>query len=247
MSSAVVMFPSSLSGEIRPPTAGELLAMKKSGGGLSGEAALAMYRGCWLRDINPGPYRPGPDGKRDVLDLTTVDMQCYHDQIRILAFGSIVEFPFQCPREACAAHAALVPRHYDLAQFPVTPMAPEARACFARGEPYPATVAEREIRIRFMTTSQSEEMRVALGKDPPLSAVMAYPVVSVSGIEPAGIRDWVEQMALTDFEDLNAAVGRAHGTVDREIDVQCDTCGGIVRMDAPFAEWRRPKVTASRR
>ena len=242
--------PSGLRGEIRAPTADEVLKYAISTRRNTTDAVRAILKNCWLRTIDPGPYKPAPgDEGWDVDQLLSVDGAVLWVRVRVLGFGALQPYKHQCPNTGCELSSQLVPAPpADLSKIPITVMPDWARKRFVEGQFFETTIEERKVLFRLSTRKLEREAEQRLGEIPQGgdSAVREAAVaiwtrnfaaellVEVEGVSKGEFQAWVGNLAGGDWDDLQYAIEQASGKIDRSVDTQCLKCGMVVRRDPPF-------------
>lgn len=122
--------------------------------------------------------------------------------------------------------------------------APRARAL--RREPrrvrrrnrFETTLPDAGKRVRFRLLTGDDARRLpALQRSAPdklLSAVLAYRVLDIDGVEPKAKRQFLEELSMRDADFLVDEFDRVNCGVDTTIEIECPECFSTQEVDLPF-------------
>jgi hypothetical protein len=236
MPSAVITCPSGLTGEIRSFKFKELRAFVDGSRKSISRSLTAMLQGCWLRTDDPGPYG----------DKFTWGKALYADrlyawiQARTLGFGADVDFEFQCDSEVCRDQfPGLQGWGARLDQLPVTAMPEDSKEAFAAGNRFDISVAGKQVAFRLLTgdlEAQIEERQKGKKRNEAESVAELLIEVECVGTNYRDLANWVDDLDAGDLARMGQEFSAAAGGVDLGIQVQCEHCRRVIRVDIPFIE-----------
>ncbi len=231
----VITCPSGLTGRVRGMKVREerVLAdrkLAKSGGQID-----ELLGSCWEETLDPGPYTFGEGGKVDWGKVLQGDRFFALLMVRALTYGPEYAFGVSCRNDACRAR---IDWEVELTKLPVRPLAEESRAAFVGGNRFETTLPDAGKRVRFrLLTGEDERKLPALQRSAPdklLSAVLAYRVLDVDGVDAKAKRQFLEDLTLRDADFLVDEFDRVDCGVDTTIEIECPECFGTQDVDLPF-------------
>ncbi len=126
----------------------------------------------------------------------------------------------------------------DLTKLPVWALSDQSRAVVVGGNRFEATLPDVGRCLRFrLLTGEDERKLPALQRSAPdklLSAVLAYRVLDIDGVEPTAPRQFLEDLATRDADFLVVEFGRVDSGVDTTIEIECPECFATQEVDLPF-------------
>ena len=231
----VITCPSGLTGRIRGMKVREerVLADRKlaKNGGQIDELLTA----CWEETLDAAPY-PLPEGtKLDWGKVLQGDRFFALLMVRALTYGPEYVFGVGCQNDACRAR---IEWEVDLTKLPVRALSEESRAAFVSGNRFEAMLPDAGKRLRFrLLTGDDERKLPALQRSAPdkvLSAVLAYRVLDLDGVDAKQKRAFLEDLTLRDADFLVDEFDRVDCGVDTTIEIECPECFATQEVDLPF-------------
>ncbi len=202
-------------------------SLAKSGGQLE-----ELLRACWTETVDAGPYVFG-DKPVDWGAVLQGDRFFALLMIRALTYGPQYAFGISCRN--CRAR---IEWEVDLTKLPVRPLSPESRAAFIAGNRFETTLPDAGKRVSFkLLTGDDERKLPALQRAAPdrlLSAVLAYRVLDIDGVDPKDKRAFLEDLTLRDADFLVDEFDRVDCGVDTTIEVECPECREVQDVELPF-------------
>ncbi len=201
--SDVITCPSGLIGRVRGMKVREerILAdrkLAKQGGQMD-----QLLASCWEEMLDAGPYDFGEHGKTDWGQVLQGDRFFALLMIRALTYGPEYAFGVGCQNDACRAR---IQWEVDLTQLPVRCLSDESRVAFLAGNRFETTLPDAGTRVVFkLLTGDDERKLPALQRAAPdrlLSAVLAYRVLEIDGVEPKSKRQFLEELTMRDADFL---------------------------------------------
>lgn len=263
----LIELPSGLKGEVRSPTAQEVLEWSTSSRATQSDVVARILKATWCGTQDPGPYKCGPNEPDFDMDgYLTIDGAVQWVRIRVLGFGPLARFKTQCLNPSCELSKELTDAPpADLSRIPIVAMPDWARKQFKEGAPFETTVAGKKVVFRLLTRSLEKQAEKELGAIPQGGGnaerekalaiwnrnLAAMLLTQVEGVDAQDHREWVGALDGGDFDDLNYAIEEASGKIDRSVDVQCKRCAVVRRIDPPpfdpewFRKVRLPKASPS--
>jgi len=233
--SDVITCPSGLIGRIRGMKVREerILAdrkLAKQGGQMD-----QLLASCWEEMVDAGPYDFAESGKTDWGLVLQGDRFFALLMIRALTYGPEYAFGVGCQNDACRAR---IQWEVDLTQLPVRCLSDESRAAFLAGNRFETTLPDAGTRVVFkLLTGEDERKLPALQRAAPdrlLSAVLAYRVIEIDGVEPKGKRQFLEELTMRDADFLVDEFDRVDCGVDTTIEIECAECFATQEVELPF-------------
>jgi len=245
--SHTITCPSGLTGTLRGMKVREerILAdrqLAKSGGQVD-----ALLAACWEQTIDPGPYAVG-DGLLAWGKVLQGDRFYALLQLRIATYGPEYAFSVPCEREACRAKVEWA---LDLNELPVRTLSDASRAAFVAGNRFETTLPASGTKLWFKLLVGDDERKLPqLKRAAPervFSAMLAYRVLEVEGVEPRQTRAFLEDLPLQDASFLIAEFDRVDCGVETSIDIACPDCGTEQGVALPFGrEFLMPATKTQR-
>ncbi len=231
----VITCPSGLTGRVRGMKVREerVLAdrkLAKSGGQID-----ELLGACWEETLDPGPYTLPEGGKLDWGKVLQGDRFFALLMVRALTYGPEYVFAVGCRNDACRAR---IEWEVDLTKLPVRALSDESRAAFLDGNRFETRLPDAGLGVRFrLLTGDDERKLPALQRSAPdrvLSAVLAYRVLAIDGVEPKAKRQFLEELTLRDADFLVDEFDRVDCGVDTTIEIECPECFATQEVDLPF-------------
>lgn len=227
--------PSGLSGRIRGMKVREerILAdrkLAKNGGQID-----ELLGSCWEETIDAGPYILPEDGKLDWGKVLQGDRFFALLMVRAMTYGPEYVFSVGCRNDACRAR---IDWEVDLHKLPVRSLSDQSRAALVGGNRFEATLPDAGKAVRYqLLTGEDERKLPALQRASPdrlLSAVLAYRVLEIAGVEPKAKRGFLEDLSLRDADFLVDEFDRVDCGVDTTIEIECPECFQTQEVELPF-------------
>jgi len=153
--------------------------LAKSGGQID-----ELLAACWEETLDAGPYTLGEGGKLDLGKVLQGDRFFALLMLRALTYGPEYAFGVGCRNDNCRAR---IEWELDLTKLPVRKLSEESRAAFVAGNRFETTLPDAGKRVRFrLLTGDDERKLPAIQRSAPdklLSAVLAYRVLDIDGVE----------------------------------------------------------------
>lgn len=230
----LVTCPSGLSGRIRAMKVREerILADRKLA--RSGGQVDELLAACWEETLDAGPYDFDDKG----IDWSAVlqgDRFFALLRIRALTYGPEYAFAVGCQNDACRAR---IEWELDLGDLPCRPLSEASCAAFLAGNRFETTLpgATRKVWFRLLTGTDERKLprlRRNAGERL-LSAMLAFRVVDVEGVEPRDQRRFLEELSMRDADYLMDEFDRVDCGVDTTIEIECPECFATQDVDLPF-------------
>jgi hypothetical protein len=237
MPSATITCPSGLTGEIRSPKVRELEAFIERVKRSFSEAHTELLQACWLKTLDPAIYDGGTFRWSKALVGDRLDAW---RQMRILAFGPELDFRFQCDSMTCRdVNPAMQGWSARLDQLTIKDLPEASKELFRAGNRFEATVAGQKVWFRLLTGDMEADIEHrSRGKRRKLAEAMAERLVEVEGVgsKPRDIAEWIRDLETTDLAQLGQNIDAADCGIDLGIEVQCEHCSRVVKLDIPFVE-----------
>jgi hypothetical protein len=144
-----------------------------------------LLAACGEETLDAGPYALGESGKLDLGKVLQGDRFFALLMVRALTYGPEYAFGVSCRNDNCRAR---IDWEIDLTKLPVRKLSEESRAAFVAGIRFETTLPDAGKRVTFKLLIGEDErklpavQRAALDKL--LSAVLAYRVLDIDGVEP---------------------------------------------------------------
>ncbi|MCG8420104.1 MAG: hypothetical protein MJE77_19415 [Proteobacteria bacterium] len=232
--SDIITCPSGLTGRIRGMKVREerILAdrkLAKSGGQMD-----ELLAACWQQTQDVGPY---DFGKSDIDWGAVLQGDRFYAllQIRAATYGSDYAFAVPCENEACRAR---IEWELDLRDLPVRSLSKASRTALVNGNRFEATLPDAGKRVWFQLLTGADERKLPKVRrhagDRLLSALLAFQILEIEGVEPRGKRAFVEDLTLRDADFLVDEFDRVDCGVDTTIEIECAECFATQDVNLPF-------------
>jgi hypothetical protein len=155
--------------------------------------------------------------------------------VRALTYGPEYAFGVGCRNDACRAR---IEWEVDLTKLPVRTLCEQSLAAFAGGNRFETTLPDAGKSLRFkLLTGDDERKLPALQRAAPdrlLSAVLAYRVLDLDGVEVKGKRQFLEELSMRDADFLVDEFDRVDCGVDTTIEIECPECFATQEVELPL-------------
>ncbi|WNG39344.1 hypothetical protein F0U61_41035 [Archangium violaceum] len=231
----VITCPTGLTGRVRGMKVREerILADRKLA--RSGGQMDELLGSCWEETLDPGPYSLSEGGKPDWGKVLQGDRFFALLMVRALTYGPGYAFGVGCRNDACRAR---IEWELDLTKLPVRQLSEGSRTAFIGGNRFETTLPDSGKQVRFrLLTGEDERKLPALQRAAPdriLSAVLAYRVLDIDGVDAKAKRQFLEDLTLRDADFLVDEFDRVDCGVDTTIEVECPECFTVQDVDLPF-------------
>jgi hypothetical protein len=229
-----VTCPSGLSGSIRGLKVREerFLADRKLA--KAGSVVDELLRACWEEIADPGPYDFGA-AKIDWDRVLQGDRFFALLQIRALTYGPDYTFAVTCREDGCRAR---IEWELDLRKLPCRALSDESRAALLAGNRFEARLPEAGKRVWFRLLTGADEKKLPALKrnagDRMLSAMLAFRVAEVEGVDDRERRRFLEDLSMRDADFLVDEFDRVDCGVDTAIEIECPECFAQQEVQLPF-------------
>lgn len=231
----VITCPSGLSGRIRGMKVREERVLADRKLAKSGGQVDELLNACWEETLDAGPYALPESCRLDWGKVLQGDRFFALLMVRALTYGPEYAFGVGCRNDACRAR---IEWEVDLTKLPVRLLSDESRAAFVAGNRFETTLPDSGKRLRFrLLTGDDERKLPALQRSAPdklLSAVLAYRVLDIDGVEPKAKRQFLEDLSMRDADFLVDEFDRVDCGVDTTIEIECPECFATQEVDLPF-------------
>jgi hypothetical protein len=204
--------------------------LAKSGGQID-----ELLAACWEETLDAGPYALGESGKLDLGKVLQGDRFFALLMVRALTYGPEYAFGVSCRNDNCRAR---IEWEIDLTKLPVRKLSEESRVAFVEGNRFATTLPDAGKRVVFkLLTGEDERKLPAVQRAAPdklLSAVLAYRVLDVEGVEPKAKRQFLEELTMRDADFLVDEFDRVDCGVDTTIEIECPECFQTQEVELPF-------------
>ncbi len=194
-----------------------------------------LLASCWEETLDPGPYDLPDGAKLDWGKVLQGDRFFALLMVRALTYGPEYAFGVGCQNEACRAR---IQWEVNLTELPVRALSDESRAAFLGGNSFETTLPDAGKRVRFkLLTGYDERKLPALQRAAPdrlLSAVLAYRVLEVDGVDAKAKRQFLEELTMRDADFLVDEFDRVDCGVDTTIEIECPECFATQEVELPF-------------
>ncbi|PIE65639.1 MAG: hypothetical protein CSA24_02245 [Deltaproteobacteria bacterium] len=230
----IITCPTGLTGRIRGMKVREERILSDRKLAKSGGQVDELLAACWEETVDAGPY----DFVEKDIDWGQVlqgDRFYALLRVRALTYGAKYAFAVSCQSEACRAR---IEWELDLHELPVRPLSEESRAAFADGNRFETVLPDAGKRVWFRLLTGADErklpqLRRSAG-DRLLSAMLAFRVVEVEGVDPRERRRFIEDLTMRDADFLVDEFDRVDCGVDTTIEIECPECFATQEVDLPF-------------
>lgn len=232
--SEIITCPSGLSGRIRGMKVREERVLADRRLAKSGGQVDELLAACWEETLDAGPY----DFGEKPIDWGVVlqgDRFYALLQIRALTYGPTYAFAVNCQSEACRAR---IEWELDLAELPCRPLSEESRTALLAGNRFETTLPDAGKRVWFRLLTGADERKLPQLRrnagDQLLSAMLAFRVLEVEGVEARDKKKFIEDLSLRDADFLVDEFDRVDCGVDTGIEIECPECFATQEVDLPF-------------
>ncbi|ACY13462.1 hypothetical protein [Haliangium ochraceum] len=232
--SEITTCPSGLTGRVRGMKVREerILAdrkLAKSGGQLD-----ALLGACWEETLDAGPYDIAADGL-DWGQVLQGDRFYALLQIRVQTYGADYAFATHCQAGGCRARFEW---ELDLTELPCRKLSEASRQALDAGNRFETTLPGAGVRVWFRLLTGADERKLSQLRQNAgerlLSALLAFRVREVEGVEAGDKKRFLEDLSLRDADFLVGEFDRVDCGVDTRIEVECPTCLATQDLDLPF-------------
>jgi len=230
----IITCPTGLMGRIRGMKVREERILSDRKLAKSGGQVDELLAACWEETVDAGPYDFG-DKEIDWGQVLQGDRFYALLRVRALTYGAEYAFAVSCQSEACRAR---IEWELDLGELPCRELSEESRAAFADGNRFETVLPDAGKRVWFRLLTGADErklpqLRRSAG-DRLLSAMLAFRVVEVEGVESRERRRFIEDLTMRDADFLVDEFDRVDCGVDTTIEIECPECFATQEIDLPF-------------
>ena len=231
----VITCPSGLQGRVRGMKVREerILAdrkLAKNGGQID-----ELLSACWEETLDAGPYALDDGAKLDLGKVLQGDRFFALLMVRALTYGPEYAFGCSCRNDNCRAR---IEWEIDLTKLPVRALSEESRAAFVSGNRFETALPDAGKKVAFkLLTGDDERKLPGLQRSAPdrvLSAVLAYRVLEIDGVEPRAKRQFLDELTMRDADFLVDEFDRVDCGVDTTIEIECPECFTTQEVELPF-------------
>jgi len=230
----IITCPSGLSGKIRGMKVREERILTDRKLARSGGQVDELLSACWEETLDPGPYDFG-DKDIDWSRVLQGDRFYALLQIRALTYGPDYAFGVTCQNDSCRTR---IEWELDLNDLPVRQLSDESRAAFVDGNRFETVLPDAGKRVWFRLLTGADERKLPKLRrnagDRLLSAMLAFRVVEVEGVEQRDKRRFLEDLSMRDADFLVDEFDRVDCGVDTAIEVECPECFSVQEVELPF-------------
>jgi len=232
--SEIINCPSGLSGRIRGMKVREerILADRKLA--KNGGQVDHLLSACWEETLNAGPYDFG-DKVIDWGQVLQGDRFYSLLQIRALTYGPEYAFAVNCQSDGCRTR---IEWEINLPDLPFRALSEESLAAFADGNRFETVLPDSGKRVWFRLLTGADERKLPQLKrsagDKLLSAMLAFRVNEVEGVETRERRKFIEDLTMRDADFLVDEFDRVDCGVDTTIEIECPECFATQEIELPF-------------
>lgn len=226
--------PSGLSGHIRGMQVREERILTDRKLGRTGGQIDELLSACWQETSDAGPYDFGDK----VIDWSKVlqgDRFFTLLQIRALTYGPEYAFAVTCQNDACRSR---IQWELNLNELPVRSLSDKSREAFTNGNRFEAILPDAGNRVFFKLFTGADERKLPQlrrnASDRMLSALLAFRITEVEGIEPRDKRRFIEDLSMRDADLLVDEFDRVDCGVDTTIEIECPDCFAKQEVELPF-------------
>lgn len=232
--SEIITCPSGLSGSIRGMKVREERILTDRKLARNGGQVDELLSACWAETLDAGPYDFG-EKSIDWGKVLQGDRFFALLKIRALTYGPAYAFSISCQSDSCRSR---IDWELDLNDLPVRPLSDESRTAFVDGNRFEATLPDENKKVWFRLLTGADERKLpALRKkagDRLLSAMLAFRVIEVEGVESRDKRSFLENLTMSDADFLVDEFDRVDCGIDTAIEVECPECFATQEIELPF-------------
>jgi len=231
---AIITCPSGLSGKIRGMKVREERILADRRLARSGGQIDELLAACWEQTIDPGPYEFG-EREIDWGKVLQGDRFFALLQVRAQTYGPEYAFAVPCQNEACRAR---IEWELQLHELPVRPLSDESREAFTAGNRFETVLPDAGSRVWFRLLTGADERKLPQLRrnagDRLLSAMLAFRVVEIEGVEARDKRRFIEDLTMRDADFLVDEFDRVDCGVDTTIEIESPECFATQEVELPF-------------
>ena len=231
----VITCPSGLQGRVRGMKVREERVLADRKLAKSGGQVDELLAACWEETLDPGPYALAEGAKLDLGKVLQGDRFFALLMVRALTYGPEYAFGVSCRNDNCRAR---IDWEIDLTKLPVRNLSEESRAAFVSGNRFETTLPDAGKKVAFkLLTGDDERKLPALQRSAPdklLSAVLAYRVLEIDGVDAKAKRQFLEDLTMRDADFLVDEFDRVDCGVDTTIEIECPECFQTQEVELPF-------------
>jgi hypothetical protein len=230
----IITCPSGLTGRIRGMKVREERILSDRKLAKSGGQVDKLLAACWEETLDPGPYDFG-EADIDWGKVLQGDRFYALLQVRAKTYGPAYPFAVTCQNDACRQR---IDWEFDLNDLPVRLLSDESRAAFVGDNRFEVSLPDSGATVWFrLLTGEDERKLPALRRragEQLLSAMLAFRVSEVAGVEPRDKKAFLEDLTLRDADFLVDEFDRVDCGVDTTIEVECAECFNTQEVELPF-------------
>ena len=230
----IITCPTGLTGRIRGMKVREERILSDRKLAKSGGQVDELLAACWEETVDAGPY---DFGEKDIDWGQVLQGDRFYALLRVraLTYGAEYAFAVSCQSEACRAR---IEWELDLGELPCRELSEKSRAAFADGNRFETVLPDVGKRVWFRLLTGADErklpqLRRSAG-DRLLSAMLAFRVVEIEGVEPRERRRFIEDLTMRDADFLVDEFDRVDCGVDTTIEIECPECFTTQEVELPF-------------
>lgn len=232
--SEIIICPSGFSGQIRGMKVREERVLADRRLAKSGGQVDELLAACWEETLDAGPYDFG-EKSMDWGVVLQGDRFYVLLQIRALTYGPTYAFAVHCQSEACRAR---IEWELDLGELPCRALSEESRASLLAGNRFETTLPDAGKRLWFRLLTGADERKLPQLRrnagDRLLSAMLAFRVLDVEGVEARDKKRFIEDLSMRDADFLVDEFDRVDCGVDTGIEIECPECFATQEVELPF-------------
>jgi hypothetical protein len=232
--SETITCPSGLTGRIRAMLVREERVLGDRKLAKAGGQVDELLAACWEETLEAGPYDFG-DKVIDWGKVLQGDRFVALLKIRALTYGAKYAFSVPCQNDACRAR---IEWELDLNELPCRPLSEESRTAFTGGNRFETVLPDSGKRVWFRLLTGADERKLPQLRrgagDRLLSAMLAFRVVEVEGVEARDRRKVIEELPMRDADFLVDEFDRVDCGVDTTVEIECPECFASQEVDLPF-------------
>ena len=232
--SEIINCPSGLTGRIRGMKVREERILSDRKLAKSGGQVDELLAACWEETLEAGPYNFG-DKVIDWGQVLQGDRFFALLQIRALTYGPEYAFAINCQSDGCRTR---IQWEINLPDLPVRPLSEESLAALGDGNRFETVLPDSGKRVWFRLLTGADErklpqLRRSAG-DKLLSAMLAFRVSEVEGVDARERRKFIEDLTMRDADFLVDEFDRVDCGVDTAIEIECPECFATQEIELPF-------------
>jgi hypothetical protein len=230
----IITCPTGLTGRIRGMKVREERILSDRKLAKSGGQVDELLAACWEETVDAGPYH---FGEKDIDWGQVLQGDRFYALLRVraLTYGAEYAFAVSCQSEACRAR---IEWELDLGELPCRELSDESRAAFADGNRFETVLPDASKRVWFRLLIGADERKLPQLRrgagDRLLSAMLAFRVVEIEGVEPRDRRRLIEDLTMRDADFLVDEFDRVDCGVDTTIEIECPECFASQELELPF-------------